>query len=172
MKSFRPITVVVLAVSVAGLFGLVQTVFAANTVAKTTKGSPAPPATNAVPANTNAGPVDLPVPLATFDLTNKVVKDPFFPNTLRTPVPVVVSTNVTVAVSAACFHLKALSGTPDQRLALINNRTLAIGESTEISTAQCGKVKVTCLQINESSVVIRIGNQIEPVEVFLPKSAR
>lgn len=163
MKTIRFYTVCALVVTAS--FGMFHVVLAANTVAKTTKGTPAP-------AATNAAPVELPVPVATFDLTNKVVKDPFFPSTLRTPVPVLVAATNSVAVSAACFVLKALSGTSDQRLALINNRTLAVGESAEVTTAQCGKVKIVCLQIKESSVVIRIGSQADPVEVALPKSAR
>ncbi len=168
MKNIRFYTVSLLVM--ASSFGLLHAVFAANTVAKTTKGSAAPAATNA-PA-TNAAPVELPVPLATFDLTNKVVKDPFFPNTVRTPVPIAVMATNHLAISASCFVLKALSGTPDQRLALINNRTLAVGESAVVTTAQCGKVNVVCLQIKESSVVISIGAQAEPVEVVLRKGAQ
>jgi hypothetical protein len=163
MKSIRPYLVPALALTAS--FGMLHAVFAANTVAKTSKGSPAP-------APTNAAPVELPVPLATFDLTNKIVKDPFFPLTIRTPVPIAVTSSNQLAVSAACFVLKALSGTSDQRLALINNRTVAVGESAEVTTAQCGKVKIVCLQIKESSVIIRIGAQPDPVEVALPKSAR
>jgi len=168
MKNIRFYTVSLLVL--AASFGTLHAVFAANTVAKTSKGSPAPAATNA--AATNATPVELPVPLATFDLTNKLVKDPFFPNTLRTPVPIAVTSTNPVAVSASCFVLKALSGTSDQRLALINNRTLAVGESAVVTTAQCGKVNIVCLQIKESSVVIRIGVQAEPVEVVLRKGAQ
>src|ERR1700722_2238313 len=165
MKHLRPVAIFAAVVALVGLFGVAHSVFGSSTPApKPTKGS-------TTPAATNSAPVELSIPLAAFDLTNTFVKDPFFPNTLRVPVPVPV-TKVMASVSPSCFALKALSGTPDQRLALINNRTLATGESAVVTTAQCGKVNITCVEIKESSVIIRIGNQAESIEVFLPRSAR
>ena len=169
MKKIRSCTAYVLAL--AGLFAALQAAPASNSTAKTAaKGSSASAATNAAAAN--AAPVELTIPVSVFNLTNKVVKDPFFPNTLRTPVPVIVLQSNTFTVSASCFALKAIAGTPDQRLALINNRTVAVGEPVEISTPQCGKLKIVCTQIKDVSVVIRISNLPDPVEIFLPKSAQ
>jgi hypothetical protein len=165
MKYLRPVAIIASVVALVGLFGVAHSVFGSSTP------TPKPSKGSTTPAATNLAPVELPIPLAVFDLTNKVIKDPFFPNTLRVPVPVPV-TKVVTAVSPSCFALKALSGTSDQRLALINNRTLAVGESAVVTTTQCGKVNVTCVEIRESSVIIRIGSQAEPIEVFLPRGAR
>jgi hypothetical protein len=126
-------------------------------------------ATNAVGAVTNLGPVEVPIPTAVFDLAAKPTKDPFFPLSLRQPVQI--ATNATPTFSAAVFNLKGLSGSPGHRLALINNRTVAAGEDAEITTS-AGKVKIQCVEIKESSVIIRAESQTDPLEVFLRKSAQ
>lgn len=165
MKIFRPAIVGAALIAAAGFFAIAQSVFADGAAAAKAKAK-----ADAI-ASTNFTIVELPVPLATFDLTNRIVKDPFFPNTLRAPIPQPVA-HTTVAISASCFELKGLSGAPDQRLALINNRTLAAGESADINTPHCGKLTVHCIQIKEFSAIIRIGNQETPIEIFLPKGAR
>jgi hypothetical protein len=124
--------------------------------------------TNSAGTATNLGPVELPVPLAVFDLTIKPTKDPFFPLSLRQPVQ---ATNAAPAFSAASFNLKGLSGSSGHRLALINNRTVAAGEDAEITTTS-GKIKIQCLEIKESSVIIRAESQTDPLEVFLRKTAQ
>jgi hypothetical protein len=126
-------------------------------------------ATNSVTTATNLGPVEVPIPAAVFDLAAKPTKDPFFPLSLRQPIQQ--ATNATPAFSAAVFNLKGLSGSPGHRLALINNRTVAAGEDAEITTAS-GKVKIQCVEIKESSVIIRAESQTDPLEVFLRKSAQ
>jgi hypothetical protein len=126
--------------------------------------------TNAVAA-TNAAPTELVIPTAEFDLTLKPTKDPFFPLSSRSPVPVVVSTNVTLLFTPSSFTLKGIDGTTSLRLALINNRTLAVGEGSEVTTPT-GKFKIHCVEIKEKSVVIRADGQPESIEVFLPKRAQ
>ena len=125
--------------------------------------------TNSATSGTNAAPVELPIPSAMFDVTNKPTHDPFFPLSLRQPVPD--ATNAAPAFSAAAFTLKGLSGAAGSRLALINNRTIAPGENAEITTPS-GKIKVYCVEIKESSVVIRAESQADPVEIFLRKNAQ
>ena len=132
--------------------------------AKTPAGGKA--ATNNVATNT--GPVELAVPRSVFDVTVKPTKDPFFPLSLRQPVP---SATNALAFSASSFFLKGLSGAARQRLALINNRTVAAGENAEVTTVS-GKIKIHCLEIRESSVLIRAGAQSEPLEIFLRKAAQ
>jgi hypothetical protein len=110
-------------------------------------------------------PPEVTIPVSVFNLTNGVVKDPFFPLSTRQPFK---TTNAAPAISASSFVLKALGGTPDRRLALINNRTVAAGERTEVTTA-LGKIKIHCLEIKDTSVVIRTDAQSESIEVFLPK---
>jgi len=137
--------------------------------------NPVPAATNSAGAGTNSAAgtnfcaVELPIPAALFELASKPTKDPFFPLSLRQPIPVV--TNSAPAFSASAFALKGLSGSTGHRLALINNRTLAAGEDNEV-TAASGKVKIHCVEIRENSVIIQVDGQGEPFEVFLRKSAQ
>jgi hypothetical protein len=119
-------------------------------------------------ASTNAS-TELPVPLSVFDLAAKPTKDPFFPLSTRQPMPT--ATNSAPAFSIAEFTLKGLSGTAHNRLALVNNRTLGEGEDTELTTAS-GKIKIQCVEIKDSSVVIRVGPHREVMEIFLRKSAQ
>lgn len=99
-------------------------------------------------------------PVSVFvDEVNKG-KDPFFPDSTRrlaaTPQPPV-STNSTAPVAAApiALSLKGISGTKGQRLALVNNTTLAVGESTEVRAA--GQlVKIMLREIRERSVLIEV----------------
>ncbi|MDB6066787.1 MAG: hypothetical protein JWR26_2995 [Pedosphaera sp.] len=120
------------------------------------------------PAATNSAPPEVSIPLSIFNLTNGVVKDPFFPLSIRQAVK---STNAAPAFSASSFVLKGLSGSSDRRLALINNRTLAAGEYAEITTS-AGKIKIRCVEIRDSSVLIRTDAQSETIEVFLSKNAQ
>jgi hypothetical protein len=154
------------------LAGFLPGAFAANTNdAADTNTVHALSQTNGVAAGTNSGPVDLEVPVSTFDVTIQPTKDPFFPLSLRQPVPAAAATNAAPAFSATAFVLKALAGQTGSRLAMINNRTLAVGESTSL-TLPSGKVNIRVLQIKESSVVIRVDSQPDPIEIFLRKAAQ
>jgi hypothetical protein len=108
----------------------------------------------------------LAIPVAAFELKVKPTKDPFFPLSLRQPISV--ATNAAPAFSAGNFALKGLSGAANERLALINNRTVAVGESAEITTPT-GRVKIKCVDIKETSVIIRAESQAEELEIFLRK---
>ena len=57
------------------------------------------------------------------------------------------------------------------RLAIINNRTMAVGEESEVTTSS-GKVRIHCVEIKENSVMVRIAGQSEVMEVALRKSAQ
>ncbi len=118
---------------------------------------------------TNSAPEELPIPLSVFDLTIKPTKDPFFPLSVRQPITQ--ATNAAPAFSASYFTLKGLSGSAGHRLALVNNRTLAEGEETEITTPG-GKVKIHCVEIKDSSVVLRVAKQEEPLEISLRKAVQ
>src|SRR5436190_15400281 len=83
-------------------------------------GGPASGETNSVAA-------DALIPQSVFDLTAKNIRDPFYPETLRQPIPAVATNNLPM-VAISSLVLKALSGGAGQRLALINNRTLEVGE--------------------------------------------
>jgi hypothetical protein len=65
--------------------------------------------------------------------------------------------------------LKNLSGPKNRRLALINNQTFAPGESGLVRLGD-GPVKVRCLEIRETSVVIQGDGQQQSRELKLPQS--
>jgi len=87
-------------------------------------------------------------------------KDPFFPDSMRrltaTPAPAPNTTNTApVLISPVAFSLKGISGPKGQRLALVNNTTLAIGEVTEVRSAGQA-VKILLREIRDRSVLIEI----------------
>jgi len=110
------------------------------------------------------------IPQSVFDFSGKSTRDPFFPTSTRTHHVTVQATNE-VTISPSIFKLKGLSGTPQFPLALINNRTVANGETATVTTAT-GKHKIHCLQIKQFSVIMRVEGQFEPIEIFLPKGDR
>lgn len=93
-----------------------------------------------------------------------VGKDPFFPNSARRHV-----SNEPVHDATAPINLKlklqGLSGSDDSRLAIINNRTFALGEEAELKID--GKpVTIKCKEIRPRSVMILI-NGGQPQELKL-----
>jgi hypothetical protein len=85
--------------------------------------------------------------------------DPFFPRSIRPygPVaPIIVPTiqePVTVAVE---LKLKAISGLPEHRLALINNHTFEAGEEGEVITDK-GRMRILCLEVHQDFAVVQVG---------------
>jgi protein disulfide-isomerase len=62
--------------------------------------------------------------------------------------------------------LKGVSGRPGRRVALINDRSLTAGEGAVIQLAD-RRVKVRCLKVGETSVVVKVDNHPDPVELKL-----
>ncbi len=124
---------------------------------------------------TNAEPAELSVPVSAFDLASNPTKDPFYPNTGRKPVPEK-NTKAAAVISIRSFQLMALSGSQTQRLAMINHRTLAVGESTEVPsfTGNGAKVTIRLIQVKETSVIIRVIQPPQPdlIELSLSKRAQ
>ena len=97
-------------------------------------------------------------------------KDPFFPESRRrTVAPTRVPTNNVPQVNLAVdqlIRLKGISGTKEQRLALLNNKTFAEGETGELKTAN-GVLKVKCREIRDGYVLIEIPGVSEVRELRL-----
>ena len=62
--------------------------------------------------------------------------------------------------------LKGVSGSSGRRVALINDRSLTAGEGAVIQLAD-RRVKVRCLKVGDKSVVVKVDNHPEPVELKL-----
>jgi len=146
--------------NISRLFLFVSTAFAVGMLCTSANAD-----TNPAGTGTNAAPQAADIPQAIFDVTSSPVKDPFFPHTTRLPMTVAANTNVVAVVDASIFILKGLSGSIGSRLAIINNRTLAAGETSEVTVADGRKIKIHCLEIKENSVVIRADNQSSPIEL-------
>ena len=95
-------------------------------------------------------------------------KDPFFPKSTRRAAKLP-SISAPVAAPIVQLSLKGISGSSSSRLALINNRTFAVGETASVRIAG-GSVNVRCLEINENSVVVAIEGDPEPKELQLRKN--
>ena len=100
----------------------------------------------------------------------KEYSDPFFP---KKAAPIVKSSGPSTAEPARdCFKdifLRGVTGPEGKRLALINGQPLAEGETATFRTSQ-GAVKVQCVQIKETSVIIKADCSRETKELFLKRS--
>lgn len=85
--------------------------------------------------------------------------DPFFPRSSRPygPVmPIIIDTNPAPVTVTVELRLKAISGLPEHRLALINNHTFEAGEEGEVITTN-GRMRIRCLEIHGESAVVQVG---------------
>ena len=94
----------------------------------------------------------------TRPMTLKDGRDPFHPLSTRHIEAFKPAVDEVVAKGPAKLELKGISGSSDRPLALINNRTLAVGEEQDVSTPE-GRVKVMCLAIEGTTVRIRAQGQ-------------
>lgn len=123
---------------------------------------PAAPATPAVEATERVSTFVIPTSLAEG-------RDPFFPKSTRFIVKPAISAPVTdPGPGPVVLELKALSGTAERPLAIINNRTFAEGEEQDVNTTQ-GKVKVLCLQIDAPGMSVKVRARGETQQLDLRK---
>jgi len=107
-----------------------------------------------------AAPVPAPEPIqiqAVFinPTSKKEGVDPFYPKSERPylsarPVkPTIQTPNVT-----AELRLNGVSGSPDHRLAIINNKTFEVGEEADVFS-NSDRVRIRCLEIKPESVIVQ-----------------
>jgi hypothetical protein len=89
--------------------------------------------------------------------------DPFFPRSSypyvgRAPIIPVETNKPEPVVVAVDLRLKAISGLPEHRLALINNHTFEAGEEGEVVTDK-GRMRIRCLEIHQDSAVVQVGSE-------------
>lgn len=107
--------------------------------------------------------VDLPAPeKSVFADAAGFGRDPFFPNSKRRQNVATPKAIITGDIPNGIV-LKGLSGTPQKRLAVINNYTVAEGEETELR-AGGQYFRVRCVEIRDGSVMISV-NGMEPKEL-------
>ena len=120
-------------------------------------------------SETNRGPKLLPIPVSVFEASPSI-HDPFFPESIRLHANTVSNTAVPV-FSPSNLKLKALFGSANHRLAMINNHTFCSGEKAELITLN-GKLMVYCDEVKENSVMIHTDSQLQPIEIFISKGVR
>ena len=143
---------------VAALAGLAIASPAAQTKTNTAAKSATPPPSKAAAA-ANAPLTEPTNAPSIFVIPSKPQqgRDPFFPQSTRLFEEVMTSTNQP-GVAATDLQLKALSGLPGHRLAMINNITFEAGEEAEVSTSN-GRARVRCLAIRDDSVLIQVNGE-------------
>lgn len=85
-------------------------------------------------------------------------RDPFFPNSTRPYESMQVVVPPTHVGDISSLVLKGISGPPDNRLAIINNRTMGVGDEQDIATPQ-GRIHIRCVEIKDDSVIIESAGQ-------------
>lgn len=120
-------------------------------------GTPKSPATNANPSAVERSKSAFIVPSNPSE-----GRDPFFPLSRRLVVEVAAPDNgEKPKVTPVTLALKGVSGTESKRFALINDKTFAADEESEI-TIGTNKVRVHCIEIREDSVTVEVnGNRQE-----------
>jgi hypothetical protein len=109
----------------------------------------APPASKASPGASPSEDVAVPRSVFTVPAKPEEGRDPFFPSAhylFGRPVQ-----SQPTAPPTTRFVLQGLSGTSDQRLAIINGRTMAEGEEAEVNHQH-----IRCIEIKEDSVIIEV----------------
>ncbi|MGC9941537.1 MAG: hypothetical protein ABSE48_06850 [Verrucomicrobiota bacterium] len=83
-------------------------------------------------------------------------RDPFFPESIRPYANAVVAAPAVPIINT--LSIRGFSGTPGNRMVIINNHSFGIGDEGDVLTAS-GRIHVHCLEINDHSVVIEANNQ-------------
>jgi len=127
-----------------------------NTPAAATAKPTAPSAADAKSTNGVA------VPVSTFNIPHNQSegRDPFFPTSMRPYISgsPVAATNPQPIMAVVELKLNGVSGSPEHRLAIINNHTFESGEEADVTSGR-GKVRVRCLEIKNDSVVVQFGTE-------------
>jgi len=121
--------------------------------------------TTAVASTTNLAAVTY---ISVFeDLMPPKGRDPFFPNShRRDPIPILTSRPDRPPAPASELVLKGIVGSPNHRLAVINNSILEVGEEDSVHVPG-GHVRVKCLEIGEDYAVIRAEGESQPKRLEL-----
>jgi hypothetical protein len=80
--------------------------------------------------------------------------DPFFPESSRLYETAV----ATHAAEITTLTVRGFSGTPGNRMVIINNHTFGVGDEGDVLTPS-GRIHVRCLEINPNGVVIEANSQ-------------
>lgn len=93
------------------------------------------------------------------------MRDPFFPNSTRLfKTPVALAPNHAPATVHVKLKLNGLSGSPENRLAMINGKTFATGEEGEVNTPN-GRVSVHVLDISADGARVECNGELQELKL-------
>jgi hypothetical protein len=103
------------------------------------------------------------------DLQPPAGRDPFFPDShRRDPAPVAQTVEARKQTVASDLLLKGIVGSASRRLAVINNAILEMGEESPVHVPG-GVVRVRCLEIGDSYVVIKVEGETQSKRLEMDK---
>lgn len=113
-----------------------------------------------------------PLPRSEFIDDPATTKDPFFPNsTRRVPVRTVAKARGSAAPErkslSAGLNLKGITGSRSNPVALINNKTCAVGDVVQIKVPD-GEVTLKCVEIRPDAVVVTVEGEPGQKVLSLP----
>jgi hypothetical protein len=92
-------------------------------------------------------------------------RDPFFPNSSRQALQANAENGGDQP--AVVLVLKGISGSTSRRLAIINDRTFAVGDEDEVLTA-AGRIRIRCVEIRDDAAEVVIDGSPEKIDLRLP----
>ncbi len=113
-----------------------------------------PPGAKSAPTN-SAAVVEIAKSVFIIPSGPKEGRNPFFPRS-KAEMPVVKSKEAVVDTTS--LVLNGLTG-PPKRMAMINGRTLEVGETAELKLRDGRKLAVECLEIRDDMAILKVGNE-------------
>jgi hypothetical protein len=103
---------------------------------------------------------------STFDDDPKTTKDPFFPKSKRRLAKVAGKTTHS-APQLADLHLRGVIGSPGRFIAMINDKTFATGEKSQVAVGPGQYLVIKVNKITERSVNVTVDGEAAPRELSL-----
>src|SRR5262245_56341813 len=105
-------------------------------------------------------------PKSVFIDDPQIGRDPFFPTSTRRAARIVVRTNTALDPQTVPLTVKLILVGQNKKLVQINNRSFEPGEQAEVLAGGL-RIKLTCLEIREKSVLVNVEGAAQPRELFI-----
>jgi hypothetical protein len=102
-----------------------------------------------------------------FDDDPRKTKDPFFPKSNRRIGKAVVGKLTAETAKVADLHLRGVIGSPGRFIAMINDKTFANGEKSQVTLSPGQYLVVKVIKISERSVTVSVDGEATPRELTL-----
>jgi hypothetical protein len=102
-----------------------------------------------------------------FDTDVKTSKDPFFPKSKRRLAKAASGKTVAQAPAVADLKLRGVIGSPGKYIAMINDKTFAEGDKSQILVGPNQSVVIKVSKITAQSVTVSVDGEAAPRELLL-----